>query len=492
MRRILGIVGIATIVLLGSIVALLFLLQPPSPLPLPPRGALLRDVQLVLPGEDGWRRPHQRVVVEGDRIAAIEPARPGDRDAFSGHTVIPGLADLHVHFPPSTIPGQAEIFSLLHLRHGVTAVRDAGDTDGTSSAPARLGVAGGAFPGPRILACGPFVDGDPPLWSNSLVVHTPEEGRQAVRTVVASGFDCVKAYDELDAATLDAIREEAHRLGLPVIGHVPRRVPFERARLDDVQHLTGLAPPFEGERPRFPWVLKGWLRMDPTWRERRVAQSLELDIAQTPTLVVIERMLAARDPEALRAERDARLLPRFYRDVIWDPEDGVSPARELAPEDFEWLARSFAAMKETVLALHDAGARLHTGTDTLVAFVVPGAALHRELRLFVEAGLSPTEALAASTRDSAAFLGIPGLGTLQEGSPAELAIFREDPTRSLDALETLSGVVRDGRLYTRAQLDAQLARYREHFESPLYDSLVTPLVRRALASVRSADARQAD
>ena len=46
---------------------------------------------------------------------------------------------------------------------------------------------------------------------------------------------CVKAYNELDAETLAAVREAAHARGLPVIGHVPRRVPFEVARLDDVR-----------------------------------------------------------------------------------------------------------------------------------------------------------------------------------------------------------------------------------------------------------------
>lgn len=483
MKRGLQILGVLVALAIALILGVFALLEPPDPLSLPEPGVLLRDVQLVLPGEDGWRHPHQRVTIRDGRIASIEPARGDDRDAFSGHTVIPGLSDLHVHFPPATIPGQAELFALLLLRHGVTQVRDAGDVDGTSTEVARSGVATGAFPGPRILACGPYVDGDPPLWANSLVVRTPEEGRRAVSTVAASGFDCVKAYNELDAESLAAIRQEAHARGIPVIGHTPRKVPFELARLDDVQHLTGVFPRSEERTDPFPRLLRGWLDMDARWRDVRAAQSLELDIAHTPTLVVIDRMVAARDYASLRDARDALLLPRFYRDVIWSPTDGMSPARGLGADDFAWLAEAFAQMKATVKTFHDAGVKLHTGTDTLVAFVVPGAALHRELRLWVEAGISPGEALAASTRDSAAALGVPGLGTLEAGAPAELAIFAEDPTRSLDALDTLSGVVRDGRLYTRAQLDGQIARYRDHFAGRLYDSLVTPMVRRAVASV---------
>jgi imidazolonepropionase-like amidohydrolase len=107
--------------------------------------------------------------------------------------------------------------------------------------------------------------------------------------------------------------------------------------------------------------------------------------------------------------------------------------------------RAFAVMKRTVKRMHDEGVRLHSGTDTLVAFVVPGAALHRELRIYVDAGMTPEEALAISMRDSAADLGVPGLGEIRAGAPADLLVFREDPTRSLDALDSLAAVIRDGR-----------------------------------------------
>jgi imidazolonepropionase-like amidohydrolase len=153
-------------------------------------------------------------------------------------------------------------------------------------------------------------------------------------------------------------------------------------------------------------------------------------------------------------------------------------------EDFAMVRRALAAAKRTLFAMAARGVALHTGTDTLIAFVVPGASLHRELRIWVDAGLSPEQALAASMRESAAALGVPGLGELRAGAPAELLIFREDPTRSLDALDSIAGVVRDGRLYTREALDGQLARYRSHFDAALYDALVTPLIRRMLARVR--------
>jgi hypothetical protein len=44
--------------------------------------------------------------------------------------------------------------------------------------------------------------------------------------------------------------------------------------------------------------------------------------------------------------------------------------------------------------------------------------------------------------------------------------------------------VRDGRLYPRAALDEQLAKYQAHFDAPSFDAVVTPLVKRALAGTR--------
>ena len=457
-------------------------LQPPPPLALPERGAVLHDVTLIEPGRS--RIDHRRLVVTGNTIATIQPALPGGDNPFSGMYVLPGLADLHVHFPPSALPGQTDLFAFLYLYHGITAARDAGDADGTASAPARSGVAEGRFPGPRLFACGPFVDGEPPLWENSLVARNPEEGRRAVQTIAERGYDCVKVYDELDADTLAAVREAAHQHGLPLIGHVPKRVPYEVARLDDAQHMIGIPPPPADPNRVFPFIMAEWERLDDARLDMLIAESKRSKIAITPTLVVIDRMLQSEDYASMLGEPDLQLLPRFYREVLWNPDGGMSITGQMKSDAFAMLRRAFEIEKRTVKRMHDAGVAVHTGTDSLVPFVVPGASLHRELRLFVDAGFTPEEALALSMRDSAEYLGVLSLGLLKPGAPAELLIFREDPTQSLDALDSLAGVVRDGRLYPRDVLDAQLARYQAHFDAPLFNAIVTPLVRWTLAKTR--------
>jgi imidazolonepropionase-like amidohydrolase len=482
-RRLLPALGVLAIFLASSALLLYAALLPPPPLAPPRQGVALSDVTLIEPGVG--RAEHRQLRVEGDRIAGIDAAADDPGDAFRGAFVLPGLNDLHVHFPPSAIPAQTELFALLFLRHGVLAVRDAGDVDGTASEPARRGAAEARFPGPRVLACGPFVDGDPPLWQNSRVVRTPDEARRAVDAIADAGFDCIKAYNELDADTLAALREAAQRRNLPVIGHVPWRVPFEAARLDDMQHLIGVAPEGSGRPLPYPDNLVSWLALSDARLDFVIAESLRHGIAHTPTLVTRERLAGMRDYAQMRQEPDALLLPRFYRDVLWNPVGGMNPAARLrAPEAFAMVERALEAQLRAVARMHAAGVRLHTGTDTLIAFAVPGASLHRELRLFVRAGLTPEQALALSTRSSAEALRVPGLGRLGVGAPAELVIFRDDPTRDLAALDSLLGVVRGGRLYTREALDADLARRRRHFEGGLYDRVMTVLVRRAIAANR--------
>src|SRR5262245_26716030 len=72
-------------------------LAPPATLALPARGVVLEDVTVVNPGAD--RAQHRTVKVEGEAIASIAAAQPNPASPWVGYTVLPGLIDMHVHFP---------------------------------------------------------------------------------------------------------------------------------------------------------------------------------------------------------------------------------------------------------------------------------------------------------------------------------------------------------------------------------------------------------
>jgi imidazolonepropionase-like amidohydrolase len=215
--------------------------------------------------------------------------------------------------------------------------------------------------------------------------------------------------------------------------------------------------------------------------------SIAYEIAHTPTLVVLDRLAAVEDYDAARAEPDAQLLPRFYRDVVWSPSEGLPFLRNRTAEDYAYYREGLTRGSALVARMHRAGVPIYAGTDTQVPFQVPGAALHRELRLLSDAGLGPDGALATATTLPGHALGIPGLGRVEPGSPADLLVFREDPTLDLDALGTLEAVIADGRLYRVADLEVQLERYRKHHEGHIFDSVSMALVRRVMGRIFTAD-----
>ena len=433
--------------------ALWLALQPPA-LDVPSQGVVLTDVTIVEPGVR--RRPNQTVTVRGDRIDQIRATTPTESMGFySGAFVLPGLIDLHVHHPPALAIGERALFGLLFLAHGVTSVRDTGGML-TTILEYRRRIESGSVAGPRTFACGPFLDGDPPSWPGAVVVANPVDAAKAVRDLHSAGADCIKVYNGVSAESLGVIRRAGAGYGLPIVAHVPYEVPFGELGRVEVQHLMGLT--------------EDWREISPERREAYVRASKAQGITHTPTLVAFARSAALVRYSALLEDPVAQLLPRYYRETMWNPAENPL-AFELSPASGSGVQQRVPAMKAVVADLHRSGVRILAGTDTMNPFVVPGASLQEELGLLIEAGLSIEEAWAAATRWAGEALGVAGLGTLETGAPADLLIFRRDPSQDLEALATLEAVVAQGRMYPKAVLDRALAKQREHFTRPLPEGL---------------------
>ena len=239
---------------------------------------------------------------------------------------------------------------------------------------------------------------------------------------IAEDYDCVKTYNTLTPESAAAVHAAAKEVGIPVIGHVPRGARFDDAHLDDAQHLMGMTGP-EGSHGPYPRSMSAWRNLDDERLDEIVRSAVARGIAVTPTLVVIDRLSRMHDHAALSLEFDAQLMPRYFRDVVWRQNP------ELTDADYVGLRAALARELELIAALHRAGVRIHAGTDVLGSFVVPGASMHRELQLFVDAGLTPEQAWEIATRNNGSFLPTPGLGTVTPGAPADLLLFSEDPTR---------------------------------------------------------------
>lgn len=471
---------LGVMVLAALSLGLLWIALRPPALAVPGQtGLMLSNVTVVNPGLD--RRDRQTLTIRGSRIASIADADKWSAEAgpLSGGFVLPGLIDMHVHYPPAIAVGQIELFSLLFLAHGVTTVRECGSIDGTIL-QTRQRTADGEFAGPRIFACGPILDGDPPFWPGARVVHDAHEAKRAVEGLANAGVDCIKVYENLSADALAGARAAAAEHRLPVIGHVPQWASFEESGLVEVEHFEGIVHRKTIVRELANLVaanVEAWRGVDPAEIDRIVRVSVNHRITHTPTMVSLEHNSHAYDYLAQLADHRTLLLPRFWRDVVWNPP--YQPRfRNLSRDDWEGFGEIAAKVRDLVRRHHEAGVMVFVGTDTgSNPFVVPGASLYEELHHFVEAGFRPEEAWAAATRLPATTLPKAMLGTLREGAPADLLLFRQDPTRDLAALSTLEAVISQGRYYPKRLLDQALMRSREHFDAPLYDFVTMRLPR---------------
>jgi imidazolonepropionase-like amidohydrolase len=457
---------------------------------LPPAGAAptaeafaLEGVIVIQPARE--RRRDQRVVVRDGRIVALGSAgAPGPSDVETiedhrGHFVLPGLIDMHTHLPPDTALNLSEYFGLLYLLHGVTTVREAGDLDGSAVGAAIAAYEDGEAM-PRITSCGPFVSGPDPRWQNAIVMESPEQATAILGRLQAEGRTCIKVYDELDSARIRALVTAADVAGIAAMGHVPYGLTFEQASLPDTQHLMGVAPPHSTGNHVVHRIID-WRGVDIARISEVVRFSRERGLVHTPTLVSSHQLRLFADPDAARADPTVRLLPRMYRDVTWSQQEGLALYRELGPADFAVARDALESKQQMVRMLHEAGVRLHVGSDTQQPFVVPGASAHQEMRLFGDSGIPVEEIWAYATWRAGESSGIEGLGLLEPGAPADLLVFREDPTQDLAALDSLEAVIVAGRLYSRGDLEAALARFQDFYGRWLVDRLSVELTRRILA-----------
>ena len=360
---------------------------------------------------DGRRRLEgMGVLIEGERIVAVEPAGQFDGHAgplidTTGGTLMPALIDAHVHMllPPG-VDAFGQIVRWGHadfviqgvenlrvfLEGGIAAVRD---MSGQHYLEMRLrdAIAAGRIAGPLLRCAGKHIimtGGHVP--QTARIADGPDEVRKATREQIGAGADHVKIMasggvfsphtrpqdSHLTEAELAACVEEAHRFGKPVASHAIGADSVRnavRAGVDSVEHGF--------------WI--------------------------------------DDDVIALMRERGTWLVPtlsvtlggfRYHRDLVPDfaiPK--LEAAREAHLDSFRRACR--------------AGVRIAMGTD--FPNIHKGESLAQELGYMVEAGMPPLDALIAGTVNGAELLGLPDLGRIAPGARAALLLVEGDPIQDI-------------------------------------------------------------
>jgi hypothetical protein len=291
----------------------------------------------------------------------------------------------------------------------------------------------------------------------------------------------MKFYEGLTEPMIRALERACARHNLKIMGHVPAGLTYEEARIAEVQHFFGVPHPSTLERDTLINRSSDWHAVDERRMDDIVRFSLKFDISNTPTIVTNQKMLCYRDYNAARLQDVPHGVPPLYLDVIWHPERGRFNNR-FAPDYLERQVVPVIAKKQRLAKkLSEAGARLFLGTDVAQPFVVPGKGLQEEMALFVGAGIEPEQVWKLATADSGDRPGISGLGRLQDGTPADILLFRRDPTATLENLSSLEAVIAAGKLYRVADLQRAITANQAYFASPLIKPIAHRAAERALA-----------
>lgn len=385
---------------------------------------VLKDARVV--DARGLVAERTDIRIDDSSITAIggDAGSPADTVLdVSGRTVCPGLMNAHVHVcfdgtadPEPAFQAEGVVETALRalprleeiLTRGVTTVRDLGGKEEVTLTLARL-VAEGVVTGPQIVAAGRVVTmtGGHGHWMG-IEIDGADEARKATRRMIKAGARVIKVMatagmmtsgqqagaPQLTVAEMASCVEEAHKAGVPVAAHVESRQGAANAieaGVDSIEHGHGL---------------------DDALLEQMVRDG----IALVPT-IACDRAITRLGPGAG--------IPSFI----------VDDCARLAPS-LEWALERAIELGVTIAAGNDGGAPLTRPGDIV-----------DELEVYTELGMTPLDALASATINTAKLFGLADTGLVEAGHEADLLVLSGDPLLSVSALRQPDLVIAGGRLF---------------------------------------------
>ena len=429
---------------------------------------------------DGKVIENGAVLIRDGKIAGVYEGAGPDPDRLkaeivegAGKTLLPGLIDTHIHLAASggiaTDSRDYDIErTMLHsaaalLYSGVTAARSVGDGL-DASLKLRKSIADGATLGSQLFVCGPmftaegghgteFVDHLPAAIKDTVRAQllrtpkTPEEARKQVRELKARGVDGIKAileagwgdgmlYDRLDLLLVRAVSEEAHVQHLPLATHTG-----DARDVADAVEIGSASVEHGSWRDEIPDRLL----------ERMARDGIYLD----PTLAVAEAyaLYFGGKADTLNQSLVQQVVPAR---LLKETREFVGSGKGADPAKAKLFQHSLATARANLLRAWQAGVPLVMGSDSGNPMVFHGPSLHRELQLWVEAGIPVTVALQAATVNAAKLLGAgKRIGAIRTGLDADLLLVDGNPLQEIAATGRISLVVFKGERIRRAALFEQ-------------------------------------
>ena len=425
----------------------------------------------------------QTLLVKEAQIITIgttdEVAIPENSTIIEGTDLylMPGLADMHIHTDTRWLNGGWPVSPLnLFLANGVTTIRDFGPKGSPTGFALhwRNAIKAGRLNGPTIYAAGPILYG--PV----------DDADKIVRTQHQQGFDFVKLYSFLSKEEFHEAMAAAKALNLYTAGHIPFAVSLDGVLsegMDEIAHIEELDFEFLefnrsrklGHREWFRYILKvATDQMEPfdasSPEDLRVKYQKQFDkivhqlkaskIPLCTTLsvgdIVVKKLF---HPDKLGSDTSSQYLPHGFFELLAQGKN----RHQIQFKGYEDFAPKHYTLNQLLLReLHKGGVTLVLGTDAgpRQMGLVPGYSLHDELRIMVDNGLSPYEALKLATVNAAEVIKRmkrPGIfGTIEAGKKADLVLISGNPLEDIRNTQKIQGVMASGRWFEKDTLEKLL------------------------------------
>lgn len=415
----------------------------------------------VLPMDAERVLEHQTVLIDQGRIAAIDPsgrvelAESVEVIEAEGLYLMPGLTEMHGHLPnPRMSDEDIRNLLFLYLANGVTTVR--GMQGDPSQFDLRSSIERGRILGPHLYLASVSMSG--------ARVTTPEEAEQLARRYRADGYDLIKTHEGLSPEVFDALAATAAEVGIPFGGHVSDFVGLRRAlelgqvsvdHLDN--YVEALVPDDTRPDDERGLAAAGALidEVDESGIPELVRATVDAGAWVVPTMVLWET--------AFYNDRGSVDILPERPEVRYMPPETVDRWRQavdtrLGATDVETNRRVAALRRRILAALHAGGANIALGTDSPQIFSVPGFAMHHEMALYVDVGMTPYEVLEIGTRRPAEYFAAEDdFGTLAVGRRADLILLARNPLDDIGNVRGPAGVMVGGRWIPALQIEERLA-----------------------------------
>jgi imidazolonepropionase-like amidohydrolase len=397
----------------------------------------------LIDGTGGPVKEDVSIVLDGPRIVAVGGADltipPGSRiiDA-RGKTVMPGLADMHVHLVGgwdgvhTDILGYQNYLNAL-LYAGVTTVLDTGNVP-IFVLQMRAAIAKGQVLGPRIYCVGPLLDGPDAMWGAlSIPISSIHQVPSIVKQLSDEKVDLIKLYVGLSDSFIREVSEEAKKQNLRTIidqGDRNGSIDLMNEGIAGFAHL-----PFH-----------------------RISDDA-VQIAKNNHIFFISTLAVQEALTGRRLKKTDFLNEPLLHDTMPPSQFDALKAmtqRPLSPEqekELESATQEFKRAESNVNRLWDAGVLIAAGTDGAYPGDSQGEGLHRELELLVEAGLTPLQAIQSATQNASIIVeGNKEWGTIEKGKLANLLLIDGKPDQNIHDTRRITEVIYRGKILDREKL----------------------------------------